>query len=134
MAEKRKETLAEQKLREEYEKMKKAANHVPGAEDRLDEMQYFTPASVGMHKGRSVNSLVDDYQQKHGNMQSIAASIKPAEALDLAIKRTLASGAPVNNMGFYDEINWHLQTLGNAAQQPITIKEAITKLLKKGVE
>lgn len=135
MEQKRKETLAEQKLREEYEKMAKCAFADKASEEekaQLDEMQYSTPASVGMHRGRSVNSLVDDYKQKHGN--SVATAIKPAEALDLAMKRTLASGAPVNNMGFYDEINWHLQTLGNAAQQPIAIKEALTKLLKKGIE
>jgi hypothetical protein len=134
MENKRKETLAEQRLREEYEKMKKAANHIPGEEDRLEENQYATSASVGMHRGRSVNSLVDDYEQKHGGNNAISASIKPAEAIDLALKRTLDSGAPVNNMGFYDEVNWHLQTLGNPAQQPIIIKEAIRKLLKKGVE
>jgi len=121
----RTETLAEQRLREEYEKMKKCAVHDPGSENRakIDESQYSTPASVGMHRGRSVNSLVDDYEQKHGGSNSVATSIKPAEALDLAIKRTLASGAPINNMGFYDEINWHLKTLGNPAQLPIAIKE-----------
>ena len=134
MENKRKETLAEQKLREEYEKMKKAANHIPGEEDRLEENYYGTQAAVGMNRGRSVNSLAQDYEQKYGGINAVSASIKPAEAIDIAIKRTLSSGAPVNNMGFYDEVNWHLQTLGNPAQQPIVIKETITKMLKKGVE
>lgn len=133
MKNQRKETLSEQKLREEYEKMKKCASHKPGEEGSIYE-QYFTPASVGMNRGRSVNNLTNDYNQKMGNQNSLASSIKPSEALDIALKRTLESGAPVNNMGFYDEVNWHLQTLGSSAQQPIVIKEAINKLLKKGAE
>ena len=130
---KRQETLAEQKLREEYEKMKKAALHEPGKDDKpqLDENQYFSPASMGMNKGRSVNTMVDDYVSKYGNMEAVASAIKPNEALNLSIMRTLESGAPVNNMGFYDEVNWHLQTLGTPAQQPILIKETLLKLILK---
>lgn len=131
---KRQETLAEQKLREEYDKMKRAALHEPGKEDKptLEENQYFSPASVGINKGRSVNSMVDDYVSKYGGMNSVASAIKPSEALVIAIMRTLESGAPVNNMGFYDEVNWHLQTLGNPSQQPLIIKNTLLKLLQKG--
>ena len=135
MAEKRQETLSEQKLRKEYEKMKKAANHIPGKEDRLEESQYGSPASPGMGKGRSVNSLVDDYAQRFGSVESQATAISSSEALDISMKRTMESGAPINNMGFYDEINWHMKRLGQPSVLPIAIKEAMTKLLfKKGAE
>jgi hypothetical protein len=134
MENKRKETLSEQKLRQEYEAMQKRALHVPGAEDRIDERQYFTPGSAGLGRGRSVNTLVDDYAKKYGGLDGTASTIKPAEALEMALSRTLNSGAPVNNMGFYDEVNWHLQTLGTSTVQPIAIKEALGKMVKRGRE
>lgn len=128
----RKETLAEQKLREEYEKMRKAASHIPGAEDRLDENQYWSPATPGFGRGRSVNTLSDDYAKKYGSVEAQAGIVKPSEAIVIAIMRAIESGAPVNNMGFYDEVNWHLARLGQAAVQPIAIKEELKKLLKSG--
>lgn len=118
------------RLQKEYEKMRKAALHIPGAEDRLDETQYWSPATPGFGRGRSVNTLVDDYAQKYGSIQSQAAIVKPSEALVISIMRTIESGAPVNNMSFYDEVNWHLARLGQSSVQPIAVKEELKKLLK----
>lgn len=124
------ENKENKRLQEEYEKMRKAASHIPGAEDRLDENQYWSPASPGFGRGRSVTTLADDYAQKYGSVEAQAAVVKPAEALNLSLERAIDSGAPVNNMGFYDEVNWHLSRLGQPAVQPIAIKEALKKLLK----
>jgi hypothetical protein len=110
--------------------MRRAANYNPGEVDRLDENQYWSPASPGFARGRSVNTLVDDYTQKYGALKSQSSIVKPSEALVISIMRTIESGAPVNNMGFYDEINWHLARLGQPAVQPIAIKEELKKLLK----
>lgn len=132
---KRQETLSEQKLREEYEKMSKWAKHNPGAEDRLDENQYFYDGSAAGHSpGRSVGTIGDEYVRKFGQVEGMANAIKPKEALELAIQRTLESGAPINNIGFYDEVNLNLQKLGAEAVQPIAIKEAVSNLIKRGME
>jgi len=55
--------------------------------------------------------------------------LQPSEALLLAIRRVLESGAPVNNIGLYDEINWNLNNMGFNARMPIDIKNAIRKLI-----
>lgn len=86
----------------------------------------------GVNQGRSVTSIIDNmysnptqYQGAQGN--NIA--IKDNEAIDIAIKRTLNSGAPVNNIAFYDEVNWNLAQLGFPSKLPQDIKTAILKLM-----
>lgn len=86
----------------------------------------------GVNQGRTVTSIIDNlysnptqYQGAKGN----SIMLKDNEALDVAIKRTLNSGAPVNDIAFYDEVNWHLAQLGFASKLPQDIKEAILKLM-----
>lgn len=57
--------------------------------------------------------------------------LQPEEALEIAIKRTIKSGAPVNNASFYEECNWHLMNLGFPAKAAIDIKTAIGNLIDK---
>jgi len=52
------------------------------------------------------------------------------EALRLAISRVLNSGAPVNNLGFYEEVNWNLNNMGFNSQPALSIKQAVLKMLK----
>ena len=59
-------------------------------------------------------------------------NLTPKEALDIAIKRTLSSGSPVNGISFYDEINWNLDRLGFSSKNPIDIKAAINDLISFG--
>lgn len=87
---------------------------------------------AGTNQGRTVTSIIDNmynnptqYQGAQGN--NIA--IKESEAIEIAIKRTLNSGAPVNNIAFYDEVNWNLAQLGFPTKSPQDIKTAIIKLL-----
>ena len=86
----------------------------------------------GVNQGRSVTSIIDNmysnptqYQGAQGNN----IRLKDNEALDVSIKRTLGSGAPVNNIAFYDEVNWNLSQLGFPSKLPQDIKEAIAKLI-----
>ncbi len=51
------------------------------------------------------------------------------EALSLAVKRAIESGAPINNLGFYEEVNWHLNNMGFNARQPLDIKTALKKII-----
>lgn len=55
--------------------------------------------------------------------------LQPNEALQLCIRRALESGAPVNNLGFYDEVNWNLNNMGFNARMPLDIKDAIRKMI-----
>jgi len=134
----REETNAE-KLQEDYKRLSElATGERTGA--RIEEAQQGgfaggTEQSGGYHgvnQGKTVTSLVDNmysdptqYQGAQGN--NIA--IKDTEAIEIAIKRTLNSGAPVNNIAFYDEVNWNLAQLGFPSKLPQVIKEAILKLM-----
>lgn len=56
--------------------------------------------------------------------------LQPAEALKLSIERTLKSGAPINNITFYDEINWNLNNMGFNSKSPLDIKNTILKMIE----
>jgi len=91
-----------------------------------------TGGAHGVNQGRTVTSVIDNmysnptqYQGAQGN--NIA--IKDSEALEISIKRTHNSGAPVNNIAFYDEVNWNLAQLGFPSKLPQDIKTAISKLI-----
>ncbi len=88
-----------------------------------------------MGVGRTVNSITDNgFQSKIASYDNFSsnASLTPSEAFEIAIKRTLESGGPINNVGFYDEINWVLQNMGFDAKLPLDIKNAINDMLKYG--
>lgn len=59
------------------------------------------------------------------------AGLQPNEALLIAVKRALVSGAPVNDLDFYSEVNWNLAGLGFGPQSAVMIKEAVTSLVEK---
>jgi len=86
----------------------------------------------GVNQGRTVTSIIDNmysnptqYQGAQGN--NIA--LKEGEAISVCIKRTLESGAPVNDIAFYDEVNWNLAQLGFPSKLPQDIKSAIIKMM-----
>ena len=83
---------------------------------------------------QTVNTIVaDTYNQKEAgyapNLKSEFSKLTDSEALEIAFKRTLASGSPINNISFYDEINWNLQQLGYPTKNALDIKTAISKLI-----
>ena len=83
--------------------------------------------NTGMKSMNTVNSI---HLGDQGAGLNKGSTLRPEEGLSVALFRTLESGAPVNNMGFYDEINWHLSNLGFSSKQPIDIKEEVLKMIK----
>ena len=87
---------------------------------------------LGGKVGRTVNSIVDQmYDNPSVAYQPIRQPLLADEAIDLSIKRALKSGAPVQDMGFYDEVNWQLMSLGFPAKNPIDIKGVLLKMIEK---
>lgn len=56
--------------------------------------------------------------------------LQPAEGLRLAISRVLNSGAPVNDIGFYEEVNRELAILGFNPKSPLDIKQSVKQMIK----
>lgn len=135
--EEREETNAE-KLQEDYKRLQELSSGEKNAGLRENQQGGFMGGDNvkggfhGVNQGRSVTSIIDNmygnptqYQGAQGN--NIA--LKDYEALNISIKRTLDSGAPVNNIAFYDEVNWNLAQLGFPSKLPQDIKNAILKML-----
>ena len=82
-------------------------------------------------QGKTVNSFLNTYQDTSTikTPKSEPSNLRPEEALDVSIKRTLKSGTPINNISFYDEVNWNLMNLGFPAVNAIKIKEMIGELI-----
>jgi hypothetical protein len=81
-------------------------------------------------KGMSVNSMVDNmYNNPAVSFKPIKQPLKSDEAFELAIKRALESGAPINNMEFYEEVNWSLAQLGFPSKSPLDIKNKIVSMI-----
>jgi hypothetical protein len=82
-------------------------------------------------RGKTVNSILDDYSNNPTTTtpKVSPSSLKPNEALEVCIKRVLKSGTPINNISFYDEINWNLMNLGFPAVNEIDIKSSILSLV-----
>jgi hypothetical protein len=81
--------------------------------------------------GQTVSSFErDQFSSELSNRWGQKYALKPSEALLVAIKRALSSGAPVNDIGFYDEINWYLNNIGFDPKSPLDIKTAILKIIE----
>jgi hypothetical protein len=95
---------------------------------------YMTSNDYGMggKAGRTVNSIIDQmYDNPSVAYQPIRQPLTAEEGIELSIKRALKSGAPVKDMGFYDEVNWHLMSLGFPAKNPIDIKGQLLRMTEK---
>ena len=77
--------------------------------------------------GKTVNTFLPGMDTQH---YGASANLTFSEGLHIAIKRAIKSGAPVNNMDFYQETNWNLNNMGFDSAQPIDIKETLKKMLK----
>lgn len=82
--------------------------------------------------GKTVNTFLENPNQSLANKNHNPnyTYLQPAEALRLAISRTLSSGSPIANISFYDEVNWNLNNLGFDSKLPLDIKQAILKMIK----
>lgn len=118
-------------LNKEYLRLKNLAS---GKANSTFKENYGTSNDYGMggKQGRTVNSIIDHmYDNPAVAYQPIRQPLTQEESFDLAIKRALKSGAPVQDMGFYDEVNWHLMSLGFPAKNPLDIKGVLLKMIEQ---
>jgi hypothetical protein len=65
------------------------------------------------------------------NPLPLNSKIEADEAFEIAIKRVLKSGEPINNISFYDEVNRQLVALGFGTKKAIDIKDKLMSMIKK---
>lgn len=119
-------------LSAEYKRLSELAGGKLNADFKEGYVQNSTPFEMGAGSVRTVNTIANDmYGNPTTAYQPIRQPLQPDEAVELAITRSLKSGAPVKDMGFYDEVNWHLQTLGFPAKNALDIKNIILKMMSK---
>lgn len=120
-------TVDEGKILEESERLKELA--------RIDEWASNNQFATGTAQfnpgfGQTVNTFLPNNNQNNFKYNPNYTYLQPSEALSLAIKRTIESGAPVKDMGFYEEVNWNLNNMGFDSKLPLDIKNAVAKLAK----
>jgi hypothetical protein len=129
--------VSEKAIKKESERLKKIAN-IPNSEiveENTTGYQRNAPPYV-QGIGQTVNTFISQSEIKgmpvtkqiHYNPKF--TYLQPAEALKVSIERVLNSGAPINNMSFYEEVNWNLENMGFMPKSPLDIKNAILKMLK----
>jgi hypothetical protein len=113
-------------LKKEYEQLRRNCG-ISGSDDMNEA---FT--SLSHPSGRTGQSVQDigAGTDRWGNTTDVTGKLRPEEALHVAIMRVLAAGSPVNNISFYDEINWNLSQLGFPSKLPLDIKQALLKLVE----
>lgn len=104
-------------LKKEYERLRKNLG--------LKE-NYFSTSEQFPGTPLTVNSIGD-------SLQGAVGSLTPEEALKISLERTLKSGDPVNNISFYDEVNWNLDQLGFPSKNPLDIKQHLLNLINKTI-
>lgn len=123
----------ENKLLEEKERLKNLISDKTNADfkETVDENYYIAGKFGTGGRGRTVNSILDDYQDNPAvkTPKVSPSTLKPDEALEVCIKRVLKSGMPINNISFYDEVNWNLMNLGFPAVNEVDIKTAILGMI-----
>lgn len=122
----------DENLKKEYKRLKDLTDGKLNANFKEGYVQNSAPFELGSGTAKTVSSIANDmYSNPAVAFQTIRQPLQPDEAIELAITRTLKSGSPVKDMGFYDEINWHLQTLGFPAKNALDIKNVILKMMAK---
>lgn len=123
-----KKNINEDALTNEYKRLRDLST---GSKNVDFKENYAVPQDWNMGgQGTSVNSIVDRmYNNPAISFKPINQPLKSGEAFELAVKRALESGAPVNNMDFYEEVNWHLAQLGFPAKSPLDIKGKIFSMI-----
>ena len=119
----------ENKMNEEVKVIKELLADDTNSDFRNE--NYFVAGNLNTGgRGTTVNTIVDSYVDNsalHPAAKSASSGLQPAEALSVAIDRSLKSGKPINNMGFYDEVNLNLSRIGFPAISAEAIKEYIFK-------
>jgi hypothetical protein len=117
-------------LNKEYSVLKNLASGKANADFKENYMAA-NDFGMGGKQGTTVSTIADQmYDNPATGYQPIRQPLIPEEGISLAIKRTLKSGAPVKDMGFYDEVNWHLMSLGFPAKNALDIKNVLLRLIE----
>jgi len=117
-------------LTKEYSVLKNLASGKANADFKENYMAA-NDFGMGGKQGTTVSTIADQmYDNPATGYQPIRQPLIPEEGISLAIKRTLKSGAPVKDMGFYDEVNWHLMSLGFPAKNALDIKNVLLRLIE----
>lgn len=129
----KKNNVNEDSLSKEYKRLKDLGSGKLNADFKEN---YAVSNDWGLGgKGMTVNSMINNmYDNSPVAFKPIKQPIKTEEALDIAVKRTIESGAPVNNMDFYTEVNWQLTQLGFPSRSPLDIKNKLISLIVKDKE
>lgn len=127
-----KENVNNEGLQKEYQRLKNLTSPDTNSTFKENFVSAGDWNMGGGNRDRTVNSIVDQMFDNSAVMYKPSRQpLNPEEAFNLAIKRTLKSGAPINDVGFYDEVNWQLMSLGFPAKLPLDIKNALLKLIEK---
>ena len=118
---------AEEAIKKEYEQLRKNSGIDSVNEEFRNEA--FVSSLHPSARAKMV-STIGAGDTSWGNVNDVTGQLKPEEALNIAIERVLSGGAPINNISFYDEINWHLSKLGFPSKAPLDIKQAILKMVE----
>lgn len=127
-----KKEVDQDKILKENERLKKLISKDTNADFKNE--NYYTAGNFNTGgRGKTVNSILDDYKDSSAMKvpKSAPSGLKIDEALEVCIKRVLKSGVPVNNISFYDEVNWNLMNLGAHAVNEIDIKSAILLMISE---
>jgi len=119
------------KLQQEAERFNKLSKH------RLNEYGNDSVREYGMKYGGGYGHTVSTMPDNEFCVKKFSdvnkANLTDSEALELSIKRVLKSGTPIENIGFYDEINFQLNGLGFQSKLPNDIKVALLQIMQQGV-
>jgi len=118
-----------EKISKESERLKKLISNETNSDFKNEN---YIGGRVGVGgRGKTVNSFLDDYYDASAmkTPKPAPSNLKPDEALEVCIKRVLKSGTPINNISFYDEVNWNLMNLGFPAVNEINIKTSILSMI-----
>jgi hypothetical protein len=118
--------INENKLKEETDRLKKLTSHRNVLKEHgNDGIPFMGISQAG--QGQTVNTFLPTIADAAKNTSF--SYIKPEEALEIAIKRAIESGTPINNMSFYEEVNWILNNLGFDSKSAVDIKTAMIKII-----
>lgn len=120
------------KINEENARLKKLISSETNEDFKELNENYYIAGKFGTGgRGKTVNSLIDDYRDTSviKTPKVSSSNLKPEEAIEISIKRVLKSGMPINNIGFYEEVNWNLMNLGFPAVNEIDIKNAVLSMI-----
>ena len=131
----KKESINEEALTAECNRLKSLGSGALNADFR-ENYAYGTDSEFSTGgAGATVNTIVDSALSNPAiGYKPIVQPLKTEEALDIAIKRTLESGAPVNNLSLYDEVNWNLSKLGFSSRNALDIKTRILSMISNDKE